>query len=191
MFKILMPLSDEVGMGMAVDMLYSSMTAKSHLKGQSFIQFDSMHKTQGTFTSAWESSPSRIKEGATFASGAMKVSYAAAMVQSLHAGSREPNGLGSPTEGTTQPQRGCKNARLRGCRNGGTRRLDAGRIHKIWSTRSPSCVCLPKGSGGLPVGLGRAVEIRKHRKGSCHASQSIADRNGSNKSSSGCCTIDR
>ncbi len=37
-----MPLADNLGMSMAVDMLYKSLSAKSQLKGESFIQFNSM-----------------------------------------------------------------------------------------------------------------------------------------------------
>jgi hypothetical protein len=68
-----MPLADNLGMGMAVDMLYSSLLAKPQLKGESFIQFDSMQCPRATFTTAWESSPSGIEEGATFVTGAMRV----------------------------------------------------------------------------------------------------------------------
>jgi len=68
-----MPLADNLGMGMAVDMLYSSLLAKPRLKGESFIQFDSMQCPRATFTAAWESLPSGIEEGATFATGTMRV----------------------------------------------------------------------------------------------------------------------
>jgi hypothetical protein len=68
-----MPLLDRVGMGMAVNMLYSSITAKHWLRGQAFIKFDSVQKARGTFLSTWESTPARIMEGATFAFGAMTV----------------------------------------------------------------------------------------------------------------------
>ena len=68
-----MPLADNLGMGMAVDMLYSSLLAKPQLKGESFIQFDSMQCPRATFTTAWESSPSGIEEGTTFVTGTMRV----------------------------------------------------------------------------------------------------------------------
>jgi hypothetical protein len=68
-----MPLTDNLGMGMAVDMLYNSLSAKPRLKGESFIQFDSMQRPRATFTAAWESLPSGIEEGATFATGTMRV----------------------------------------------------------------------------------------------------------------------
>jgi hypothetical protein len=68
-----MPLADNLGMGMAVDMLYSSLLAKPWLKGESFIQFDSVQRPRATFTAAWESLPSGIEEGATFPTGTMRV----------------------------------------------------------------------------------------------------------------------
>jgi hypothetical protein len=68
-----MPIADQVGMGMAVDMLFNSLTAKPHMKGQAFIQFDSMHRPRATFTSAWELSPAGSGEGSTFALGSIKV----------------------------------------------------------------------------------------------------------------------
>ena len=52
-----MPMEDNVGMGMAVEMLFHSLVAKPRLKDQKFIQFDSMRKLRSVFTSAWESSP--------------------------------------------------------------------------------------------------------------------------------------
>jgi hypothetical protein len=68
-----MPLSNQVGMGMTVDMLFNSLTAQPRLKGENFIQFDLMRKPRVTFTSTWESTPAGISEGATFATGTMKV----------------------------------------------------------------------------------------------------------------------
>ena len=44
-------------MGVAVDMLLHSLTAKPRLKGERFVQFDSVRKVQETFTLAWELSP--------------------------------------------------------------------------------------------------------------------------------------
>jgi hypothetical protein len=68
-----MPIGDNLGMGMAVDMLYNSLSAMPRLKGESFIQFDMMRPPQATFIAAWESSPAGIEEGSTFATGAMRV----------------------------------------------------------------------------------------------------------------------
>jgi hypothetical protein len=52
-----MPLADNLVMIMAVDMLYNSLSGKPGLKGELFIQFDSMQRLRATFTLAWESSP--------------------------------------------------------------------------------------------------------------------------------------
>lgn len=46
-----MPLADNVGMGLAVELLQHSLTAKPRLKGEVFIQFDLMRRPQGTYTS--------------------------------------------------------------------------------------------------------------------------------------------
>ena len=54
-----MPLTDPVGMGLVVELLFHSLTAKPCIKGESHIQFDSMRRPRATFTSAWESSPAR------------------------------------------------------------------------------------------------------------------------------------
>ena len=61
-----MPLTDPVGMGLAVELLFHSLTAKPRIKGESHIQFDSMRRPRATFTSAWELSPIGIQEGSTF-----------------------------------------------------------------------------------------------------------------------------
>jgi hypothetical protein len=68
-----MPLSNPVGMDMALDMLFNLLTAQPWLKGESHIQFDSMRCPRGTFTSVWDLSPGRIQEGSTFTSGGMEV----------------------------------------------------------------------------------------------------------------------
>ena len=66
-------LGDDVGMGVAVDMLLHSITAKSRLKGEKFVQFDSVRKVRGSFTLAWESSPTGLAERNMFAVGAGRV----------------------------------------------------------------------------------------------------------------------
>ncbi len=68
--------ADNLGMCMAVD-----------LKGEFFIQFDSMQRPRATFTAAWESSPSGIKEGATFATGTMRVTVTTCPTQQKWFGS--------------------------------------------------------------------------------------------------------
>jgi hypothetical protein len=60
-----MPMSDCVGMGLAVSILLNSLTAMPCLKGESHIQFDSMRRPRATYISAWESSPKGVQEGLT------------------------------------------------------------------------------------------------------------------------------
>ncbi len=50
-----MAAGDTVRMSIAVDMLLGGLTGKPRIKGQQYIQFNSMCKVRGTFTSAWES----------------------------------------------------------------------------------------------------------------------------------------
>ena len=66
-------LGDDLGMGVAVDILLHSLTEKPWLKGERFVQFDSVRKVQGTFTSAWEFSPTGLEERNTFAVGTGRV----------------------------------------------------------------------------------------------------------------------
>ena len=68
-----MPIGDGVGMGVAVDMLIHSMTAKPRLRGQKFIQFDTVRKVRSTYSSVWESSPVGVGDGATFSVGTGRV----------------------------------------------------------------------------------------------------------------------
>jgi hypothetical protein len=68
-----MPMADELGMGKAVEMLFNSLTAKPCIKGQTHVQFDSVRQARATYTLLWESSPTGIREGSTFVSGALKV----------------------------------------------------------------------------------------------------------------------
>ena len=56
-------------MGVAVDMLLHSLTAKSRLKGEKFVQFNSVRKVRGTFMLAWESSPTELEERDTLVVG--------------------------------------------------------------------------------------------------------------------------
>jgi hypothetical protein len=76
-----MPCADKLGMGTAVDMLFNLLTAKPCLKGEKHSQFDLMRQPRATFTSAWESSPGGIREGATFVTGAMKVTVTSCPTQ--------------------------------------------------------------------------------------------------------------
>ena len=68
-----MPIGDRVGMGVVVNMLTHSMTAKPRLRGQKFVQFDTIRKVRGTYSSVWESSPVGVWDGATFLVGTGRV----------------------------------------------------------------------------------------------------------------------
>jgi hypothetical protein len=61
--------------------LFNLLTAKPCLKGEKHIQFDSMRCRRAMFTTAWEFSPGGIREGATFATGAMKVTITSCPTQ--------------------------------------------------------------------------------------------------------------
>ncbi len=64
-----MPLSDNIGMGVAVDMIVYSLTAKPRISGQQFIQYASVRKARSTYTCGWESSPRGLEEGSSFSRG--------------------------------------------------------------------------------------------------------------------------
>jgi hypothetical protein len=68
-----MPIADQMGIGMAIDLLLNSLTAKPRMKGQAFIQFDLMQPPRATFTSVQKLSSAGIEKGSTFALGSMKV----------------------------------------------------------------------------------------------------------------------
>jgi hypothetical protein len=61
------PLSDPVGMGLAVDMLVKSLVAKGRLEAH--VQFATSRRLRATYTKSWESSPLGVAEGASFAKG--------------------------------------------------------------------------------------------------------------------------
>jgi hypothetical protein len=61
-----MPLTDTVGMGLAVELLFHLLNAMPRIKGEYHIQFGSMSRPRATFTLVWESSPIGIEEGSTF-----------------------------------------------------------------------------------------------------------------------------
>ena len=65
------PLGDPVGMSLAVDMLVKSLVAKGRLADH--VQFATLRKLRATYTKNWESSPSGVKEGASFAKGAGRI----------------------------------------------------------------------------------------------------------------------
>lgn len=66
-----MAISDPVGMSLAVEMLFHSVSAKGRIKEH--IQFDTMRKGRSTFSRSWDSSPSGVAEGAAFSKGTGKV----------------------------------------------------------------------------------------------------------------------
>jgi hypothetical protein len=76
-----MPMADNVGMSLAVEMLMYSVTAKG--RNGPFIQFDTMRKVRGTYTKSWDSSPAGVAEGSSFAKGTGKVRITACPSQSL------------------------------------------------------------------------------------------------------------
>ena len=77
-----MPMQDVVGMGLLVEMLHHGSTATPRIKGQKFIQYDSMRKDRSTYTMAWQSSPEGILEGSSFAKGVHKVTFTRCPTQS-------------------------------------------------------------------------------------------------------------
>jgi hypothetical protein len=68
-----MPMSDSVGMELAVELLFHLIIAVPRIKGESHIQFNSVRRPRATFTLAWELLPAGIKEGSTFSSNMAKV----------------------------------------------------------------------------------------------------------------------
>jgi hypothetical protein len=62
------PLSNPVGMGLAVDQLVKSLTAKGRIK--KYVQFSTLRRLRATYTKNWESSLLvGVSEGASFAKG--------------------------------------------------------------------------------------------------------------------------
>jgi hypothetical protein len=76
-----MPMSDSVGMGMAVALLFNSLSAIPRLKGETHIQFDLMRRPRATCTAAWESSPTGIREGATISTGMTRATLTSCLTQ--------------------------------------------------------------------------------------------------------------
>ncbi len=65
------PVGDPVGMSLAVDMLLKSLVAKGRIADH--VQFATLRKLRGTSTKNWKSSPSKVKEGASFATGVGRI----------------------------------------------------------------------------------------------------------------------
>jgi hypothetical protein len=74
------PMSDEVGMSLAVDMLLKSLRAKGRILDH--VQYATLRKMRGTYTKNWESSPAGIREGAAFANGNYRVRQTSCPAQS-------------------------------------------------------------------------------------------------------------
>ncbi len=62
-----------ISVGLAIELLFHSLTAVPRIKGESHIQFNLMRRPRATFTSAWESSPMGTKEGSSFSSSMTKI----------------------------------------------------------------------------------------------------------------------
>ena len=65
------PLDDNVGMGIAVDLLLKSIHSKGRIGD--YIQFDTMRKGRSTFTMTWQSSAVGVAESSTFSSTMARV----------------------------------------------------------------------------------------------------------------------
>ena len=65
------PMSDEVAMSLAVDMLLKSLRAKGRILAH--VQYATLRKMRAMYTKNWESLPAGIREGAAFANGKYRV----------------------------------------------------------------------------------------------------------------------
>ena len=74
------PLSDPVGMGLAVDQLVKSLTAKGRI--EKHVQFSTLRRLRATYTKNWESSPLGVSEGASFAKGLGRIRATSCNTQS-------------------------------------------------------------------------------------------------------------
>ena len=76
-----MPLCDNLGMGVAVEMIVYSLTATPKIKGQRFIQYGTVRKARSTYTCGWESSPRGLAEGSSFSQGFNKATLTSCPTQ--------------------------------------------------------------------------------------------------------------
>jgi hypothetical protein len=74
------PVEDPMGMSLVVDMLLKSLVAKGRIADH--VQFATLQKLWGTYTKNWESSPSGVKEGASFAKEAGRICPTSCLAQS-------------------------------------------------------------------------------------------------------------
>ena len=65
------PIGDPVGMGLAVDIIRESVTAKG--RTEEYVQAETLRQLRSTFTKNWESSPAGVAEVASFAKGTGRV----------------------------------------------------------------------------------------------------------------------
>ncbi len=65
-------MTDSIGMGLAVELLFHLLTTVPCIRGELHIQFDSMQRPRATFTSAWESLPVGTREGSILSSSMAK-----------------------------------------------------------------------------------------------------------------------
>lgn len=76
-----MPLGDQVGMSLALEMVLHSKTAKGRI-GE-FIQFDTMRGDRSTYTKCYDSSPKGVMEGNSFARGTGQIRPTSCVTQSV------------------------------------------------------------------------------------------------------------
>ena len=65
------PLGDQVGMGLAVDIIQKSLVARG--KTEAVVQAETLRQLRSTYTKNWESSPLGVAESAAFAKGTSRV----------------------------------------------------------------------------------------------------------------------
>ncbi len=61
------PMTDSIGMGLAVDMLLKSLVAKGRI--EQHVHYFTVRRLRSTYTKNWESLPIGVAEGASFAKG--------------------------------------------------------------------------------------------------------------------------
>ena len=76
-----MPLSNNIGMGLTVELLFHSITTVPRLKGESHIQYESVRRLRATSSSLWESSPAGTCEGSTFSSHMARITITSCPTQ--------------------------------------------------------------------------------------------------------------
>lgn len=76
-----MPLHDTIGMGVAVEMITYSLTAKPRIRNQRYVQYATVRKVRSTYTCGWESSPRGLEEGSSFSQGFNKATLTSCPTQ--------------------------------------------------------------------------------------------------------------